>query len=88
MKEKLFIDLANSFAANVQNNGGLHIYFEKAKALCEKYNVKICDLHAVWEKLLSADVDTTELLANKLNHPIREMHYYMAIKLIETMFEI
>lgn len=33
-------------------------------------------------------VDTTELLANKINHPIKEYHYYIAIKLLETMFEI
>jgi hypothetical protein len=39
----------------------------------------------VWEKLEQAGVDVTELLANKLNHPIREFHYYMAMKLIETM---
>ena len=30
-------------------------------------------------------VNTTELLANKLNHPIREIHTYMAMKLLECM---
>ena len=88
LTDKLFIDLANSFADNIQNNGLLHEYFERAKQVCAGYGVKVCDLHAVWEKWNSVGVDTTELLANKLNHPIREIHYYMAIKLIETMFEI
>jgi hypothetical protein len=41
----------------------------------------------MWEKMISGGVDTTELLSNKINHPIREIHYYMAIKLLETMFE-
>ena len=33
----------------------------------------------------AAGVDVTELLSNKLNHPIREFHRYMAAKLVETM---
>ena len=33
-------------------------------------------------------VDVTELLSNKLNHPIREFHYYTAIKLLETIFDL
>ena len=31
-------------------------------------------------------VDTTALLANGLNHPMREMHDLIAYKLIETLF--
>lgn len=85
LTDKLFIDLAHRFADEVQNNGVLHTYFETAKEVCLEYGVKVCDLHSVWEKLISLGVDTTELLANKLNHPTREIHYYMAIKLIETM---
>ena len=46
---------------------------------------QIEEASAVAEKLLSVGVDTTELLANKLNHPAREFHYYMAIKLLETI---
>lgn len=88
LKEKLFINLANNFANTIQNNGVLHAYFEEAKQLCEKYGVKVCDLHSAWERMIEIGVDTTELLANKLNHPVREIHYYMAIKLMETMFEI
>ena len=85
LKDQLFIDLAKTFAENVQKNGTLKAYFNAAKESCEKYDVKICDLYPVWEKLEQAGVDVTELLANKLNHPIREFHYYMAMKLIETM---
>ena len=43
------------------------------------------DLHSVWEKMIAAGVDVTELLSNKLNHPIREIHYYMAMKIVEAM---
>ena len=85
LKDQLFIDLAKSFAADVQNSGVLKKYFEAARVACEKYGVKICDLYPVWEKMEQAGVDVTELLANKLNHPIREIHYYMAMKLVETI---
>lgn len=85
LKEPALIDLAENFSKNIQNNGVLHSYFEAATKVCDKYNVKVCDLHSIWESLERIGVNTTELLANKLNHPIREMHYYMAIKLLETI---
>lgn len=85
LKDELFINLSKTFAADVQNSGVLKAYFEAAKAVSEKYGVKVCDLYPVWEKLEQSGVDVTELLVNKLNHPIRELHYYMAMKLIETM---
>ena len=72
--------------AELQNGGVLKAYFDTAKKLCEKYGVKVCDMYSVWEKMAEKQVDTTELLSNKLNHPIREIHYYIAIKLIETIF--
>lgn len=86
LKDELFIRLSKEFAKNVQNSGVLKVYFERAKVVCEKCGVKICDLYPVWEKLEKASVDVTELLANKLNHPVRELHYYIAMKLVETMF--
>ena len=71
----------------MQNSGILKEYFDAAKDLCEKYGVKVCDLHSVWLKMAEAGINITELLANKLNHPIREFHYYMAMKIVETMLD-
>lgn len=73
--------------ANIQNKGIMKAYMDVAREEADKAGVKICDIYPVWEKLIAGGVDTTELLANKINHPIREIHYYMAMKLIETMFE-
>ena len=87
LKDELFINLSKTFASDVQNSGVLKAYFAAARAVCEKYDVKICDLYPVWEKLEKAGVDVTELLANKLNHPIRELHYYMAMKIVETILD-
>lgn len=85
LRDELFLKLAENFATNVQNNGMLKRYFESAREVCEKYGVKICDLYPVWERMEAIGVNVTELLANKLNHPVREFHYYMAIKLLETI---
>ena len=73
--------------ANIQNDGEMKAYMDVAKEEANKAGVKICDVYPMWEKWIACGVDTTELLANKINHPIREIHYYMAMKLIETMFE-
>lgn len=71
-----------------QLSGKLKQYMQAASTVALECGAKVCDLYAVWEKLEHSGVDTTELLANKINHPIRELHYYMAIKLLETMMEI
>ena len=86
MREPALIKLSEEFAG-LQNDGTLKFYFENAKELCKKSGVPVCDLYSLWERMALAGTDTTELLANKLNHPIKEMHYYTAIKLVETMYE-
>ena len=86
LKEALFKDLSFSFS-KMQKEGVLKNYFELAKRKVESQKGKICDLYTTWEKLHDCGVAVTELLANKLNHPIREFHYYAAIKIIETMFD-
>ena len=87
LKEQTLRDVAASIMP-AQTSGNLKIYEAAGAEAASKEGARICDLYPVWEKLAAGGVDTTELLANKINHPIREIHYYMAIKLIETMFEI
>jgi len=73
--------------APLQNDGTLKVYFDAAKDIAASHGAKVCDVYSAWEKMAAAGVDTTELLANKLNHPIEKLHYYTAVKLIETMFD-
>ena len=63
------------------------IYFNEAKQLCEKYGFLFCDCHAKWKKMRENGVDTTALLANSLNHPIRELHWLFATSLVEMLFK-
>ena len=75
------------YLSRTQNSGMLKKYFDAAKEVAAAHGVTVCDIYSAWEKMNAAGVDTTELLANKFNHPIETLHYYTAIKLIETMFE-
>lgn len=87
LKDEFFINLSKKFS-EMQNSGVIDEYIKVAKSVCKENNVKLVDLATVWGKLEKSGVDTTELLTNKLNHPFREYHYYIAIKLLEAMFEI
>ena len=72
----------------LQTNGILKKFQLSGALAAKEEGAVICDLYPIWEKLSEYGVDTTELLSNKINHPIREWHYYIAIKLIEKIFEI
>ena len=79
-----FIPLAESFS-RLENTGVLQSYFERGREVAAEEGVKVCDIYSTWKKLQDGGVDITELLANKLNHPIRELHYYIATKIVETI---
>lgn len=74
--------------AKVQNDGILDMYFEAAKKVAAENGVRVCDCHAKWKAMMAAGVNTTELLSNYINHPIRELHYLFAYSLVETMLDI
>lgn len=84
LNDELLVSLSKRFA-DIQNEGVLKQYFEAAKASALKYGVTVCDLYAVWESMITAGVSTTALLSNKLNHPLREIHGFMAMKIVETI---
>lgn len=49
-------------------------------------NVKVCDCYKEWKKL-SETQDITYLLANRINHPTKEMHELFAESLFKTIFK-
>lgn len=76
------------FFLSIQNKGVLNSYYEKAKKVSEENDVVFCDIYDVWKKMNDSGVDITELLSNKYNHPPREFHYYIAIKIMEKMLDL
>lgn len=80
-------EIANG-CVKIQNEKILKKYFEAGKAVAEEEGVAVVDGYAVWESLERANVEVTELLANRINHPVREYHAYIAIKIIEKILGI
>lgn len=86
IKEKEIKEAADRVATTI-NEGWLEKYIEEAKKVCEEENIPVCDCYSLWKKLDDGGVDITSLLSNKVNHPIKEMHWMFAYELVKTMFE-
>lgn len=84
IKEKPLIDIAQNTIEKQLNL--MDAYIERGLATAEECKVKICNCYLLWKTLNKSGVKTDELLANYINHPIREMHWLFAYKLVETMF--
>ncbi len=86
LTDKDYIDIAE-IKAKLQNDGTLDLYVDAAKKLCGERKIPVCDCYSLWKKLHHGGVDTTELLANKINHPTRDMNKLFAYELVRTMFD-
>lgn len=72
--------------AEMQNMGKMDLYMQKAVELANRLGITVCDCYSEWKKL-SKTQDTTLLLANRINHPTREMHELFANALFKTIME-
>lgn len=50
-----------------------------------EHGAAVCDCYGEWKRRYEAGEDTTALLANKINHPVREMHGLFADKLLDMI---
>ena len=64
--------------AECQNNGTMDLFMDTARKCARENGVEVCDVYAIWKKLQEYGIDTTELLCNYINHPIRPMHKLFA----------
>lgn len=71
--------------AKAQTDGTMDAMFEGGKALAAEKGVAVCDVYAKWKALHALGADTTMLLANRINHPIRPMHDLFVTSLIDTV---
>ncbi len=69
--------------SEMQNSGRMDLYIESAVKLAEGMNIKVCDCYSKWKELSKTE-DITMLLANRINHPVKEMHELFA----DGIFEI
>lgn len=71
--------------AEMQNGGKMDLFMSEAVKLTESMNITVCDCYSKWKKM-SETTDTTKLLANRINHPTKEMHNLFADMLFDTIF--
>ena len=76
--------LAEDFSERMKS-GLMDEYVQTAKQAATDAGVTLCDCYALWKRMAESGVNVTELLANKLNHPDREMHFLFAYELVKTM---
>ena len=72
--------------AEYQTGGRMDRYMKETRALAEDMGVTVCDCYSEWKKRAETE-DTTLLLANRINHPVREMHELFAVKLLDVLLE-
>lgn len=72
--------------ADMQTNGRMDNYMASACDLAKEMGVTVCDCYSEWKKL-SKTQDVTLLLANRINHPTRDMHELFASMLFDTIFK-
>ena len=69
--------------AREQTDGTMDNYIYSAIELAKSLSVPVCDCYKKWKDLAKKE-DTTLLLANRINHPLPEMHELFA----ESLFEL
>ena len=85
IKDEWLKTVADGVVLN-EREGWLEKYLNTAKEVCEKKNVRICDCNVVWKRFKQGGADINNLLSNRINHPLRELHWIFAYELVKTMF--
>ena len=70
-----------------QCDGIMDAYMDAAREVCKENGIVICDCYRKWKLMSESGIETTELLANKINHPSRQMNWLFAAMLIDTILE-
>lgn len=70
--------------ADMQNGGRMDEYMSAAAELAREMGVKVADCYSKWREM-SKTQDTTALLANRINHPVREMHQLFADEIFKLV---
>lgn len=81
----IFLDYAIK-TAEYQNSGRMDLFVDAAKKVAREKGVDVCDCYAKWKEI-SQIQDVTMLLANRINHPTREMHELFAQNLLEIILQ-
>lgn len=75
-----------AITAEMQNSGRMDNYIASAVRLAEGMNIKVCDCYSKWKEI-SKSQDVTMLLANRINHPVKEMHELFADAIFDVIMK-
>lgn len=93
MADRVSDEITDSYTREVYESminkadNGLDVFVERAKELCKKKNIPVCDSYKTWKTLKNNDVNVIRLLSNRINHPTEKMHWIFAIMLLKQIFE-
>lgn len=82
-----FVQMADRYAT-LWNDGSVHAYMQAIRSVASQTGAVLFDCFAKWERMYLAGVDTTNLLCNLLNHPVRELHPIIAHGLLDIIFQM
>lgn len=72
-------------AARRQEGGVLTAFVDAARETAREKGIPVADAYADWQAMARAGVDTTALLANRINHPDSDMHRLFLNRIIEQL---
>lgn len=78
------LDYARTTCA-YQRSGKMDEMMHAARKSAAQCGVMLCDCYARWKAMADQGEDTTQLLANRLNHPTRPMHSLFAEELFKLI---
>jgi len=84
--DKNFIEYAAK-TAEFQVGGKMDEYMNAAVDLCKSYGIRVCDCYNKWKEMYINGTDTTVLLANGINHPVKKMHKLFADMLFDLIMK-
>lgn len=71
--------------AEYQTGGRMDTFMDAAVRTAVAHGVAVCDCYRIWKEYNACGVDTTALLANRINHPVRDMHKLFAEELLKMI---
>lgn len=73
--------------AEYQTGGRMDAFMDAAMRTAAAHGVAVCDCYRIWKQYNARGVDTTVLLANRINHPARDMHRLFADELLKMIMD-
>lgn len=80
-------ELAAIAADAITKADALDATVAEAKKAAQEYGVVVYDIYEKWKLMAANGVDITRLLANRINHPDRDMNWMTAFAVVETMMK-